>query len=153
MLLQSTQIIPMFTLPTERMLKSQANRAKYFLDSLDLSRPLSAKKSHQSTWSTFTRSSVFLRRASFLCTDCWNISYFRQGLWIKRTHNNMRWRKNFVFYHRYHFSLQVIIPCVSACLRVLIRHVVKIKDKNFFMFFLANPIFQIWLRSIFFICK
>lgn len=151
MLLQSTQIIPMFTLPTERMLKSQANRAKYFLDSL--SRPLSAKKSHQSTWSTFTRSSVFLRRASFLCTDCWNISYFRQGLWIKRTHNNMRWRKNFVFYHRYHFSLQVIIPCVSACLRVLIRHVVKIKDKNFFMFFLANPIFQIWLRSIFFICK
>lgn len=36
MLLQSTQIIPMFTLPTERMLKSQANRAKYFLDSLSL---------------------------------------------------------------------------------------------------------------------
>lgn len=152
MLLQSTQIIPMFTLPTERMLKSQANRAKYFLDSLSLALSLQ-KKSHQSTWSTFTRSSVFLRRASFLCTDCWNISYFRQGLWIKRTHNNMRWRKNFVFYHRYHFSLQVIIPCVSACLRVLIRHVVKIKDKNFFMFFLANPIFQIWLRSIFFICK
>lgn len=138
MLLQSTQIIPMFTLPTERMLKSQANRAKYFLDSLSLSRPLSAKKSHQSTWSTFTRSSVFLRRASFLCTDCWNISYFRQGLWIKRTHNNMRWRKNFVFYHRYHFSLQVIIPGVSACLRVLIRHVVKIKDKNFFMFFFSK---------------
>lgn len=152
MLLQSTQIIPMFTLPTERMLKSQANRAKYFLDSLSLALSLQ-KKSHQSTWSTFTRSSVFLRRASFLCTDCWNISYFRQGLWIKRTHNNMRWKKNFVFYHRYHFSLQVIIPCVSACLRVLIRHVVKIKDKNFFMFFLANPIFQIWLRSIFFICK
>lgn len=152
MLLQSTQIIPMFTLPTERMLKSQANRAKYFLDSLSLALSLQ-KKSHQSTWSTFTRSSVFLRRASFLCTDCWNISYFRQGLWIKRTHNNMRWRKNFVFYHRYHFSLQVIIPCASACLRVLIRHVVKIKDKNFFMFFLANPIFQIWLRSIFFICK
>lgn len=152
MLLQSTQIIPMFTLPTERMLKSQANRAKYFLDSVSLALSLQ-KKSHQSTWSTFTRSSVFLRRASFLCTDCWNISYFRQGLWIKRTHNNMRWRKNFVFYHRYHFSLQVIIPCVSACLRVLIRHVVKIKDKNFFMFFLANPIFQIWLRSIFFICK
>lgn len=152
MLLQSTQIIPMFTLPTERMLKSQANRAKYFLDSVSLALSLQ-KKSHQSTWSTFTRSSVFLRRASFLCTDCWNISYFRQGLWIKRTHNNMRWRKNFVFYHRYHFSLQVIIPCVSACLRVLIRHVVKIKDRNFFMFFLANPIFQIWLRSIFFICK
>lgn len=44
MLLQSTQIIPMFTLPTERMLKSQANRAKYFLDSLSLSLALSLQK-------------------------------------------------------------------------------------------------------------
>lgn len=43
MLLQSTQIIPMFTLPTERMLKSQANRAKYFLDSLSLSPSLCKK--------------------------------------------------------------------------------------------------------------
>lgn len=33
----------MFTLPTERMLKSQANRAKYFLDSLSLSPSLCKK--------------------------------------------------------------------------------------------------------------
>lgn len=139
MLLQSTQIIPMFTLPTERMLKSQANRAKYFLDSLSLSLALSLQKNLTNPHEVRSQGLPCSFGEPLSCAQIAEIFLISgRGLWIKRTHNNMRWRKNFVFYHRYHFSLQVIIPCVSACLRVLIRHVVKIKDKNFFMFFFSK---------------
>lgn len=133
MLLQSTQIIPMFTLPTERMLKSQANRAKYFLDSLSLA--LSLQKNLTNPHEVRSQGLPCSFGEPLSCAQIAEIFLISGRGYELRGHTTTCDGEKTVFYHRYHFSLQVIIPCVSACLRVLIRHVVKIKDKNFFMFF------------------
>lgn len=115
MLLQSTQIIPMFTLPTERMLKSQANRAKYFLDSLSLA--LSLQKNLTNPHEVRSQGLPCSFGEPLSCAQIAEIFLISGRGYELRGHTTTCDG----FYHRYHFSLQVIIPCVSACLRVLIR--------------------------------
>lgn len=129
MLLQSTQIIPMFTLPTERMLKSQANRAKYFLDSLSLA--LSLQKNLTNPHEVRSQGLPCSFGEPLSCAQIAEIFLISGRGYELRGHTTTCDGEKTLF-----SIIGIIsIPCVSACLRVLIRHVVKIKDKNFFMFF------------------